>query len=698
MNRTALLEQPAAEHRIPAEPSTRDCWFWAGWEPDRFYKRIGARSTLYFGNGDWIADWRARLESAACLQAVREAGGTILVTRFYKGFGPSVERADWKSLKRFVARAHDHDLKVWGYLQGQSIFGEFLFHEYPEAKDWIAHAFDGSLRTWGGAYNRFAPCLTSEGYREMLESLIEEGVQEIGLDGFHIDNSYYAHCYCPRCKTLFRQWLEERGDLEQVTGIEKADFVEPPPLGKEADIIPDPLAILWIEFGVQQRMRFLRAIRHKIRQIDPGISLAGNPAFLRSFASRLSHGFDPALEHAAFDSVCIENGNRPRYSHGVLFSQADKHLMAEAGMLRTWVTSWAPSRTSQKPGYEAPLGAQSIWAGLAEEFSFQNANWGNNWALRPTGDGDIFLKDSLAVQWAEFTSALQYFRRLENELGGQPRRQWGEIVVYVDTRMLSLCPMSDCRVLQAFLGQLLLRSVPFKIVYQEQSLPENTHTILICGQRGLKTSEMDRLAASADGRNCQIWLLGECGKFDEWLVPRGAANLRKLHGRPSVRSIALPMTQFLRSDSGSRKYFQGEAPTFTPDSLKELEPVFAELGERQGIQVHAPNGVLANVESLGDSKILIHLRDLREDKSAVGDAEVVIAIKGRVPCLEGFSKNWKSPAILAGHADGSRRAFSLPAFQHYACFTFLRSDFGNCAPAIPDDPDGRKGGGSIYAN
>lgn len=240
------------------ETGKRGCWVWAGWEPDRFYKRVGANSTSYFGNGDWIPSWRNRIESDEMLRKLADQGATVLITRFFKGMGPEVEKADWPRLAEFVERANRHHLDVWGYMQGLGIFGEFVFPVRPEAREWVARDFSGNAQTWAGVYYRFAPCLGNAGYQAYVKDILTEGVGNIGLNGIHLDNSYYKHCYCTNCRQEFRKWLEERGDLEIRTGIPSADAVEPPPpVSPDMSVIPDPLVQLWIEFGVLKRLEFL---------------------------------------------------------------------------------------------------------------------------------------------------------------------------------------------------------------------------------------------------------------------------------------------------------------------------------------------------------------------------------------------------------------------------------------------------------
>lgn len=662
-------------------PSRKGCWFWAGWEPDRYYQRIGARATPFFGNGDWIKDWRARLESKDCLEAVRDAGGSILITRFSKGFGRTVDGRDWDSLKCFVERAHSLGLKVWGYLQGQSLFGEFIFPENPEAVEWVSRTFDGKPQTWGVAYNRFAPCLSSGGYLEMVKQIVAEGVSRIRLDGIHIDNIYYKHCYCPRCKSLFREWLAARGDLECITGIECADFVEPPPLADDADMLPDPLAILWIEFGVQQRMHFLKVIRKTLKTIDPQAHLTGNPSFLRSYASRLSQGYDVALEAEVFDSICIENGNRSRFVDGTLSTQADKHLMAEAAGLRTWVTSWSAKKEG---GYEPPPDVRSLWVGLAEEFSFHHAYLGNNWALRPLGDAEGLWMDS--PLWGEFQKAMRYFCDLDEILAGETFRQWGELALYVDTRTLSFCPASDSRILQAFMEQMLLRRIPFKIIFQGQNPPPETCEVLIAGQRSLSSSELNRFTESG------LCLLGDCALFDEWMIWRGTGNRRRLLKRKNINIHPFPLAQWLGQNEPSAKHFQGHSLSFSAEGRKQLAGFFDELTARQSIRITAPEGVLANVEISTEGRLLIHLRDLRQDSGGVRGDEVQLSIRAKILEAEGFSPEWTPGMILEGTYKDQITTMYILDFQHYAAMLLqpvMGQSHAFCAAVSvrPDSPE-----------
>jgi len=661
MHNLAEPDPQAAPLLHPPQRISRGCWFWAGWEPDRYYRRIGARATPYFGNGDWVQPWREHLESKACLESLAQVGATVLVTRFYKGFGPEIEREDWPSLGRFVQRAHEVGIQVWGYLQGQSLFGEFLFNERPEASAWVAQTSSGTPQLWAGAYNRYAPCLSNLAYREMMEDLVKEGLESLDLDGIHMDNNYYRHCYCPRCKDLFREWLTERGDLEERTGIPSADFIEPPPLSAEASLIPDPLAILWIEFSVQVRSEFMQAIREKMRASKAEATLAGNPAFLRAYPSRLTHAVDPVREGALCDSVCVENGNQPRFENGKLFTQADKHLFAEAAGLKTWATSWRPGPYGSSP----PASPAGLWSGLAEEFSFANAFLGNNWALRPAGDGNKLLLEPLADEWKTFVEATRFFQSLDERLVDRPRHQWGEVAIYVDSRALAICPNSDARALQVFLLSAISHKLPFKIVLHGQPVPKETHTVLVVQQRALEEAEILRLANETQQNGAALWMIGDCGIYDEWCVPRSQTLLNAWKQLPHLHWLTITPGKWLEKENDSGQYLKGQSPELSEIAKIELDEIFSRLSSRQVFQVESPEGVLSNIERLGDDGWLVHLRNLSDTTTT--DVRIRFRpVGGSQVKLSGYSPQWPETLDVPHTREGDRLMISVPAFASYA--------------------------------
>ena len=96
-------------------PQVQECWFWAGWEPMRHYRRMGKSGSPFFGKGAWLPEWERRKFSHEMIDEAAKLGATVLVTEFFKGFGRRLEQETWPQLSAFVGYAHERGLKVWGY-------------------------------------------------------------------------------------------------------------------------------------------------------------------------------------------------------------------------------------------------------------------------------------------------------------------------------------------------------------------------------------------------------------------------------------------------------------------------------------------------------------------------------------------------------------------------------------------------------
>jgi len=647
----------------PCAGERRGCWVWAGWEPDRYYTRLGGNTTHYFGNGDWVPAWRNRIESDETLRRLADLGASVLITQFFKGMGPEVERATWPRLRDLAERASRYGLEVLGYVQGHSLFGEFVFPSRPEARQWVAQNYQGGAHTWGAAYHRFTPCFGHPDYQNYLKEILETGLVEIGLSGFQLDNSYAKQCYCPGCRTRFREWLDARGDLELRTGILTATAVEPPPLTSGMQTSRDPLVRLWIEFGVSQRVDFLADLKTHVERISPSAIMSANPAYMKSYASRLTHVFDPSREAVTGDYLAIENGNQPRFENGELFTQADKLLLAEAANCPTMITSWRPGAQPSSP----PYGERGVWALMAEEYSFSRCLPGNNWMLRSAGDADTLLEDTMPVEMEAFRTALRFFEKLERtiDLGG--RRQWGEICLYFDPVSLSLSPRQQAMAMQALTGYLLHERISIQVIYPAQEFPPETRIVLLCEQAELSDTEMQRLQQLTLKRDAQIWLLGPAAQRDEWSITRGTSRIQAFLEHPGVEIIPVQPLEWADTQGDAERYFQGVPLRWKKAAEPELMSLAQRLRGKQSITVEADPGLLVNVEAHPAGHLLVHLRDLATERGEIRNVKVHFKMGSESNELLGFSPSWWEQKWSAS----PEKSVTLPPFSHYAQLVLL---------------------------
>ena len=629
-----------------------DCWAFAGWETDRQYRRAGMSSTVYFGNGAWIEQWRRRITSAETVKMLVECGVTIAVAHFYKGYGIQAESAEWPRLREFVGRCHEHGLKVWGYLQGGSLFYEALIEEAPEMMGWVARRYDGTPDTWGGAYYRLSPCLTSEPYREYVRRVIRIGLTEIGLDGIHNDNSYYKHCWCTRCAQRFREWLNRLPDLERRLGLPNADHVQPPPLPERASFA-DPMQIAWMEFGTQQRLAAYRGFYETVKACNPEAAYETNPAFPRQGAFKRLRALDPSREGRICDAVCAENGRLPRTEAGKVFSQAEAYLYADAGAYRVLSTPWVHTRQGSRPAETPAL----LWTGLAEEFSHHAALLGNNWLLRAAGDHDRILGDNESLRRTH-AEAVRFFRELHQTLNLGTRTQWAEVGLLVEPDTLTLRSL-DLLALRAALYWLTLNRIPVKFVYGGQSVPDMVRTLVVCQQSCLPEERLRELTAFARKPDRRVILIGDAGRYDAWRIPR---SLSDWHSWRRSKNFIADEGRMLAFSAGKEDYAGQVEPS--PEAVQVFRRLLDGLARTCHFQAALPGFALLNTELAEDGRLLIHVRE----QSGSGEAVEGGVIRLGEPLIRGkrciMHAPGQSPQTLIENPQGAAEV-RLPDFRHY---------------------------------
>lgn len=642
-----------------ARAANRDCWAWAGWEPDRYYRRLGRNSTPYFGNGAWLTDWRKRLQKPETLRELQELGVTMLVTRFFKGFGPQTEAGEWDETRAFVRQAQNLGLKVWGYQQGGSLFGETLFRERPEAREWVAKTREGRDLTWGASYFRFLPCLSHPGYQAFFLEILEHGIRGLRLDGIHVDNNYYRGCHCERCTGRFREWLSHRPDLETLTGLPETEAVDPPPLDAPDALITDPLRILWIEFNVDTRRCFYERARRHLKSLRADAVLCANPAWPRNLSSRRNLSLDPSIEGGLCDVLFAENGSQPGWKRR-LASQAEAHLLAEAGGYRTLSTSWLHRPDAWRHGQPAcnpPEDAAGIWTGLAEEFSYFPAALGNNWMLRSACDRDRILADTMPAHMEAFREAMAFFRNLETQASLPERRTWGEYGVLLNPVSLSLCGQTTGEISRAVIRYLQLRRLPFRVLFSvDEATPEMRH-LIACQQLCLSDAELAALLAFAGEQGKSVTLLGDVGRYNEWFIPRNETDWRARLDRPGVRRFPLP----LPAGADTAKAHMAESGVRVGRALRRALDAALQGGRRR---VRAPYRVLMNWEIGEDYRCFLHLRDQSTNPRVVSGARI---FAGDLPegSFEAFFPAENRKQCLRRPLRAESGWVSLPPFERY---------------------------------
>lgn len=650
-----------------------ECWFWAGWEPLRHYRRMGKSGSPFFGKGAWLAEWGERKFSDELINMAVKMGATVLITEFFKGFGRKVEVESWPRLKDFVSRCHQRGLKVWGYAQARSLYYETLAAEVEDWESWTAKTHEGKRQIFAKSYYRCAPCLTSPDYADYMAAAITDGVAEIGFDGIHLDNSYYEHCWCSRCADRFRRSLEERSDFEDLVGIPFSRHIQPPPLPPKGGVGLDALQILWLQFGVDVRIDFFSKLRKHLKVKHPGLTVAGNPAFPRSDTAMISRCVTPAREAEAFDFLCCENGNLPRVDDGWISSQTEAHLLAEAGGYKIWVTSWREAEGGVAP----PKPPGGIWASLAEEYSFGRM-LGNNWAFRPAGDGGRFFAEEEPEMAEAFRDAMTFFQRAESELRPGIRRTHSDVAVLHDPLSASLGGEGEIRLNLALHQYLLREGIPFHIVLPGQPLPEEVRLLVVFHVGALSDRTLADIKTFAAQPDCRVWLAGHSAQNDEWFTPRNRSDLTALRSVPGVQYTTAfggtwqeahghPVAAGSGRDVG---YFARKSLSLGGTDTVVFDGFFGGSFFQPAVRFGRPAHVLVHSQRTEDGRRLFHFRDQSGSGERIEGVEIrwirefLNVAGGQVITPE------SDPVEIPFFVRGRERIVALPPFRHYALVAF----------------------------
>jgi hypothetical protein len=657
--------------RKEREYQSPGCWFWAGWEPMRHYRRMGKSGSPFFGKGAWLPEWERRKFSHEMIDEAVKLGATVLITEFFKGFGRQIEQETWPQLTEFVHYAHERGVKVWGYAQACSLYYETMGAEIEDWESWVARDREGRMQLFSNAYYRAAPCLNSSDYADYLASVITDGVRAIGFDGVHLDNAYYKHCWCARCADLFRKYLGNSVDLNEVAGIPLSKHVQPPPFPQKGGVGLDPLQILWLKFGLDVRSGFFRRLKTYLTNHHPDLVVAGNPAFPRGDAAMLLQCVDPSREAEAFDFLCCENGNQPRIEDGWIASQAEAHLLAEAGNYRIWVTSWKSSATGVLP----PRPPGGIWACMAEEYSFGSI-LGNNWALRPSGDGGSFFCEQEPAMAEAFREARTFFSDLDALVASGSRRTWAEVAVLHDPFSASLFGNGEIRLNLALHQYLLRRGIPFHIVLPGKPLPESARVLVAFHVGALSAERLAEMKEFAQRPGCQVWMAGHTAQTDEWFIPRNTSDLESLRRSPGfafTRGLGdtwqEAFTHPLVLQSNPESYFGKRDISLRAADDVAFDQFFKTEAYHPVIHFQRPENVLVHSQITSDGRLLIHLRDQSGGCEWVSGAQVVF--ESGFPAIQEVSIVVPASVgeFLSVNNHGDQRVVNLQPFQHYALVT-----------------------------
>ena len=378
---------------------------WSYWnhEPADHLRRMSYAKPSVFTIGEWMPQWYDRLHGEELVAKAADLGVDTVYCHFFKGFGLRHEHGEMERTREFAKIAHSRGVKVLGYCQFNSLYYEAMLDEVPDLEKWTIRKVDGSPGTYGDHYYRWAPCIESREFASYLKKVIRYGIEVVGLDGFHFDNSYPRDCHCERCQKAFRAWLAENvPNPRETCGLADFRHVRMPPKHDPQVVGPemhDPMQIWRQKFRHAQLARFHKDIFDFVKSFGADKLVLHNPAFGRGSFDTIS--VDVALQPESCDFMMAENRRFVREEpDGKLVTQTAAYKLGRRFGFRVFNSSWPTVREVDwmEPHVGIPRDADSILRFFAEGMIYGDIA-GCPWLVRSTKRGSsVILDDPLQTE------------------------------------------------------------------------------------------------------------------------------------------------------------------------------------------------------------------------------------------------------------------------------------------------------------
>ncbi len=478
--------------------------------------------------------WYRQMHQPEAIEAMAEAGYSLIEIHFMYGFGPAHEAADIALTTAFTERAHAAGMRVIGYFQFFSVQQETFFLEHPWARECLQRGADGTPHTY--RYDRPALCFSHPRVRRYYLDGIELGLRQCNLDGIRLDNDYYRGCYCDTCQTAFSHWLASTFDPERarrVFGFESTAGMQLVP----AERVGDPLWLATILFRQQQRQEMMRELHDHVVRLKPDAILGGNPVLSRrpNDAGRI-HVYPPDLGET-HHLVCAENDLFPGVDDDALRCQVIACKHAQANHFRIFASHHLHTSDDK---LRWPATSTECALSLCEGLAFGGHAACTTWGLRMDGEDE----HGALYQRPEFMAALQPVQAFVKAHGDLYRdaRCDAPIGVYINRESLSGDPPRAAFALYGLVETLLTHHLPFRFIDRDDQPLDGLRMLIVPDMRFVSDPQVERLLHFAASH--PLLLLGDACRADEWMLAREAAAWRDLLHADGVHHLPLSPPQW----------------------------------------------------------------------------------------------------------------------------------------------------------
>lgn len=486
-------------------------WAYWGHEPSYHLKRMDSRPSI-FALGEWSDEWMKRLRSEECIKKIADDGVNVIYTNFFKGFGLEYEKPEIEKTKELVKIAHKYGIKVLGYCQLNSIYYETFLSEDPDAFQMAAKKPDGSPKPWTITYYRWSTCYNSEKFINYIKSVVDYGLDNVGLDGFHFDNSYIPECCCENCKKDFRSYLKRTvSDPKNVMGIDSFDYVEIPYFEEKPIMNFDPLYFYWLKYRHEKCAEVHNIIFKYVKEKSCNKALIlHNPAFPRESI----FVYNPEKNGGYCDFVMAENHDNLINKNGEIRTQILAYKLAERFGYKVFESSW---RTVKNKGNSSLINTTvDIDTATYPETYFQISYYlsqsmifggliGTPWLMRSTHKGNGMILDS-TLQRQTHQKVISYFKQNHKLYMGEPVNKVK--VLYSSDNLIGMCRTGLDR-FKDVVNRIHNADIPFSIIIKDDIPAIDENQTIVVPELFFADEKTCEYLEQAAKRGCKVLVLGE---------------------------------------------------------------------------------------------------------------------------------------------------------------------------------------------
>lgn len=478
-----------------------------------------------FSPGEGVEEWYERLHSDELLDKAVDIGFNMIVTHFFKGFGLKHEEEEIEQLKVLIEKAHKRGVKVLGYVQLYSLFNETFPYESDDLMKMVVRQYDGSPLTWGRMYFRYKPCYNSPEFIAYIKKVIKYGI-EIGLDGFHFDNSNQERCYCENCTKGFRKYLADTiENPKDIIGLKGFDYVNIPhvdlssvfgwPIEEKVESklrvreIHDTLYKFWTDYNTEVVAKAHDELFGYAKEISGGKAyVLHNPGFPAGGEVFADFGFKPHRTSKHADFAYAENIAFIEIKDGKLISQIPGYKINDRFGVQTFNTSWA---RDERGFARFPKNYEEIVRVCAESMIYTGlvyANWPVRF-LNRNADTNIELpvhRDSLKVACTYYKENFDLYSDTKSVSNVKVLYDPLNLVSSIDTGLQGLIDT---------INTLSQNGVAFSIVTEKEFITLNEGNALIIPGAMYEKAEMYDKLAELGMRGVKVIILGDYGVYNE---------------------------------------------------------------------------------------------------------------------------------------------------------------------------------------